>query len=249
MIGALAFAAERQPRGFAGDRAEWPERAGRGPRRRRRVAPRAARSVMTLCPLASFADAMAPMHRRDVEPSHRGVLLPSLAPGVRCRLGDLSRGPRTAGATDVYEATESWEGHDLSSSEDDTSQIGRRLPPLKHPECVFLPPCGVRIRPSLNGNVVGRYLTSCGQPRQRQRRRFVRPPHGADRSRSSAVSNAHALLRHHRRSLQGSCDWTSDPPSSWAHARVRTCSRSGSLRHCARAGRTARRTNAIPVCG
>ncbi len=76
---------------------------------------------MTLRPLASLADAVAPMHRGDVEPGHRGVLLPSPALGVRCRLGDLWRGPRTASATDVYDATESWEGHDLSSTEDDTS--------------------------------------------------------------------------------------------------------------------------------
>jgi hypothetical protein len=30
----------------------------------------------------------------------------SLAFGLRCRLGDLSRGPPTAGAAEVYDATE-----------------------------------------------------------------------------------------------------------------------------------------------
>jgi len=104
------------------------------------------------------------------------VLLLSLALGLRCRLGDLSRGPRTAGATDVYDATESWEGHDLSSTEDDTSWSGRNCDPLKHFQYVFLPPCGVRIRPSFNGNVVGRCLTSSGQSCRRHRQRFVRPP-------------------------------------------------------------------------
>ena len=48
---------------------------------------------------------MAAVHRRDLEPGHRGVPLKSLALGLRCRLGDLSRGP-TAGATEVYDVSE-----------------------------------------------------------------------------------------------------------------------------------------------
>jgi hypothetical protein len=64
------------------------------------------RSALIPQPLASLADAVAPVHRGDVETGHRGVPLQSLAFGLRCRLGDLSRGPPTAGATKVYDATE-----------------------------------------------------------------------------------------------------------------------------------------------
>ena len=47
------------------------------------------RSALIPQPLASLADAVAPVHRGDVETGHRRLPPQSLAFGLRYRLGDL----------------------------------------------------------------------------------------------------------------------------------------------------------------
>ena len=65
---------------------------------------------------ASLADAVAPVHGRDLEPGHRGRSLPL---ELRYPLDNVGRKLRPAIATEMYEATEPWKLH-RDRSEDDT---------------------------------------------------------------------------------------------------------------------------------